>query len=269
MEFRILGPLEVLVGGVSLPVSAPRERALLAALVLDANRVVSMNRLVSIMWDGLPPETARNQVQICVSSLRRIFAQSGIGHVIRTCPSGYQLDVIDGTIDAAQFDERTVIGALAANEGRWHDSLRNLRAALGLWRGSAAAGIESRVVQVAVAPLNEKRLAVVETCIGLELKVGNHAAVIGELVMLIDEYPLLEKLRAYQMLALHRAGRRAEALSAYREARRLFIEELGLDLGKELKQLERAILRNDASLDFTGEVSGYVPARDAAGAPLR
>lgn len=266
MEFRILGPLEVLKDGASLPLSAPREQALLAVLMMEANRVVPISRLIEAIWDGIPPETARNQVQMCVSTLRRVLGTSGGGHVIRTRAPGYQLDVTGQTVDAIQFDSLVAAGREAAADGRLGDALRYHRTALGLWRGWAAAGVDSRVVQIAATRLNEQRLAAVESCIGLELGMGNHAEVIGELASLVAEYPLREKLRAYQMLALYRAGRRAEALAVYRQARQLFIEELGLDPGQELRQLERAILANDPGLDLN---CGDVRRPPAARAPHR
>ncbi len=253
MEFRLLGPLEVLKDGAPLQVSAPREKALLVVLLLEANRVVPMSRLIDTLWDGAPPETARNQVQICVSILRRIFDLAGDHHVIRTRAPGYQMNTTGETVDATLFEALAADGRKAADDGRLHDAVSSLRAALGLWRGSAAAGIDSQVVQIAATRLNEKRLATIEACMGLELKMGNHGEVIGELATLVAEYPLREKLRAHHMLGLYRAGRRAEALAAYREARQVFVEELGLDPGQELRQLEAAILRNDPSLDLAGK----------------
>jgi DNA-binding SARP family transcriptional activator len=263
MEFRILGPLEVLNDGIPLKVSAPREQTVLALLTLEASRVVPMSRLIEAVWDGVPPETARNQVQICVSTLRRILGPAGGVHVIKTRPPGYQIDLAGETVDASQFEALVAAGREAADDGRLGDALGRLRTALGLWRGWTAAGVESRVVQIAATRLNEKRLATLEECIELELRMGNHAEVIGELTSLVAEYPLREKLRVHQMLALYRAGRRAEALAAYREARQVFIDELGLDPGQELRQLERAILDNDPGLDLTGEPGPPVPASAA------
>jgi DNA-binding SARP family transcriptional activator len=252
MEFRILGPLEVLADGVPVQVSAPREQALLAVLLLEANRIVPVSRLIDAIWDGAPPETARNQIQICVSTLRRSLGRSGDHRVIRTRSPGYQVNVTGEIVDALRFEALTADARKAADDGNLRDAVSGLRAALGLWRGPAAAGIDSRVVQIAATRLNEKRLATIEACIGLELRMGNHAELIGELVTLVAEYPLREKLREYQMLALYRAGRRAEALAAYREARQVFVEELGIDPGHVLRRLEAAILRNDLSLDAAG-----------------
>src|SRR5258708_18767825 len=181
MEFRILGPLEVLKDGAPLQVSAPREQTLLAVLTLEANRVVPICRLIDAIWDGFPPETARRQVQICVSALRKIITSAAGRRLISTRPPGYQLDVAGASVDAVRFEELTAAARDGVSDGRLPEAIRNLRAALALWRGSAAAGIESRIVQIAATRLNEKRLAATEACIGLELRIGNHAEVIGEL----------------------------------------------------------------------------------------
>src|SRR6202035_3066045 len=147
MEFRILGPLDVLKNGASLQVSAPRELTLLAVLILEANRVVPVSRLIDASWDGSPPQTARRQVQICVSTLRKLLAPDG--SVIITRPPGYQLDVTGETVDAIQFEELTAAGRDAADGGAVVEAIGSLRAALGLWRGSAAADVDSRIVQIA------------------------------------------------------------------------------------------------------------------------
>ncbi|HLX46798.1 MAG TPA: BTAD domain-containing putative transcriptional regulator [Streptosporangiaceae bacterium] len=247
VQFRILGPLEVVRGGEPVVLRAPRQQALLAVLILEANHVVPVSRLIDAIWDDVPPETARSQVQFCVSTVRRITSA-----VVVTRPPGYLLDIPDEAVDVAQFEALTEAGRIAADNGRVSDAIRNLRSALGLWRGAAAAGIESRVVQIAATRLNEQRLTVIETCIGLELRLGRHAEVVGELAALVAEHPLREKLRAQQMLALYRTGRRADAVAAYRKARQVFIDELGLEPGEELRQLELAMLRGVSSLDAAG-----------------
>ncbi len=251
LEFRILGPLEVLRDGVPLALRAHRQQALLAVLVLEANRVVPMSRLIDAIWDDMPPETAKSQVQICVSTVRKLIGADGQHAALRTRPPGYQLEIPDEAVDVARFEALSEEGRAAAEDGRLADAIRSLRDALALWRGPAASGIESRVVQIAATRLNEQRLTALEACIGLELRLGRHADVAGELGALVAEYPLREKLRAHQMLALYRAGRRADAVAAYREARQVFIDELGLEPGQELRQLEQAMLRGAASLDVS------------------
>jgi len=251
VHFRLLGPLEVMRGGESAVLRAPRQQALLAVLILEANHVVPMSRLIDAIWDDVPPETARSQVQFCVSTVRRVISTADGRPAVVTRPPGYLLDIPHEAVDVAQFEALTEAGRIAADNGRVSDAIRNLRSALVLWRGSAAEGIESRVVQIAATRLNEQRLTVIETCIGLELRLGHHAEVVGELAALVAEHPLREKLRAQQMLALYRTGRRADAVAAYRKARQVFIDELGLEPGEELRQLELAMLRGVSSLDAT------------------
>ena len=266
MEFRILGPLEVVHDGKQVPVSAPREQILLAMLILEANRVVPVSRLIDAIWDGDPPETARRQVQICVSSLRRTLGAAAGRTVIITRAPGYQLDVPDDAIDAARFDALAAAGRAAAAEGRPLEGISSLRAALGLWRGCAAAGINSPVAEIAATRMNEQRLMTLEACIELEISRGNHAEVISELAALAKEYPLREKLQAYQMIALYRSGRQADALAVFREVREVFMAELGIDPGEELMQLEKAILNKDPSLILVPR--GMETPPEAPGPPL-
>lgn len=266
MEFRILGPLEVIEDGKRIPVSAPREQILLAMLILHPNRVVPVSRLIDAIWDDDPPETARRQVQICVSSLRRTLGAAAGGNVIVTRAPGYQLNAPDDAIDAARFDALAAVGRAAAADGRPAEAIGALRSALALWRGSAAAGIDSPVVQIAATRMNEQRLTTLETCIELEISRGNHAEVIGELAALIKEYPLREKFPAYQMIALYRAGRQADALAVFREVREVFMAELGIEPSEELRQLEQAILKKDPSLIL--DPRGMQTPPEASGQPL-
>jgi DNA-binding SARP family transcriptional activator/tetratricopeptide (TPR) repeat protein len=255
LEFRILGPLELLVNGVATDISAPRQRTLLAVLILEANHVVSVSRLIDALWEGEPPETARSQVQICISSLRTLLGSAHTGDIVVTQAPGYQLQVDPEAIDAVRFERLVATGRLAAAEARLDDAVRDLRAALGLWRGPAAS-LERHVVQAAATRLNEERIAVAEQCLGLELQLGRHTEVIGELTVLIAEHPLREKLRAHHMLGLYRAGRQAEALDAFRHARHDLVDQLGIEPGEDLRQLEHAILKNDPGLDMEDTVRG-------------
>lgn len=248
MDYRVLGPLEVTCEGQPIEISGSRKRIVLSMLLFDADRVVSVSRLVAALWDAGPPATARNQVQICVSALRRQFVAAGAGDTIVTRPPGYALRAGEDELDVRRFERYAARGRSAAAEGRATDAVRELREGLGLWRGPAAAGVDSRIVQVAATRLNESRLAVWEDCIALELELGRHRDLIGELTELVAEHPLRERLRAQLMLALYRAGRQADALASYRTARQTFADELGLDLSRELRDLEHAILDNDPTL---------------------
>jgi DNA-binding SARP family transcriptional activator len=248
VEFRVLGPLEVIKDRAPVSITAPRQRALLTVLALEANHVITVDRLVDSIWDELPPHTARSQVQICISSLRKLLGGDSTGDIILTRASGYQLCADAQMVDAIQFGQVLAQARAAAQAGQLENSVRHFRAALNLWRGPAAADIGSGVVQQAATRLTEQRLAAIEECVRIELQLGRQLEVIAELAALVAENPLREKLRAYQMIALYRAGRQAEALESYRAARRVFIDELGIEPGAELRDLEKAILSNDPRL---------------------
>jgi DNA-binding SARP family transcriptional activator/predicted negative regulator of RcsB-dependent stress response len=252
MEYRVLGPLEVLAGGEPVDIGSSRQRVVLAALLLDANRVVSLDRIVDALWDNDPPVTARSQVQICVSALRRKLTAAGAAEGIVTCPPGYLIRVPERSLDAQEWELLVTDGRAAAAEGRLPDAARYLRTALGLWRGPALGGVGSTVIGVTATRLNENRLAVLEECIGLELELGLHHDVIGELAELVAANPLREGLRGQLMLALYRDGRQADALASFRAGREVLVEGLGLDPGQELRDLERAILANDPALQRAG-----------------
>lgn len=260
IEFCILGSLEFCREGKTYGLRAPRQAALLATLVFEANRVVPADRLIDAIWGDEPPTTAKGQLQICVSKLRKVLGGPEADEIIVTQGPGYQLRVPEERIDAVRFEQLVMRGRSAAEEGQLANSVKDMRAALAYWRGPAAAGVESRIVQIAATRLNEQRATVVEECIGIELELGRQNKVIGELAALVEEHPLREKLREHQMLALYRAKRPAEALEAFRRARETFIEELGLEPGDELQQLEQAILANDPRLDLGS--SGRPPLTD-------
>jgi DNA-binding SARP family transcriptional activator/streptogramin lyase len=239
MRIRILGPLEVWEDGHELPLGTGRQRALLALLLLHANEVVSTDRLIDELWGERPPATAAKAVQGYVSQLRKALPDD----VLVTRPTGYLLHV--GETDAGEF-ERLVDEARAQEPA---DAAGTLRRALGLWRGPPLADVEYESwAQSEVARLQELRLAALEERIDADLQLGRHAALTAELEALVAEHPLRERLRAQQMLALYRAGRQAEALSAYADMRRRLVGELGLEPGPELQDLHRRILGQDPEL---------------------
>ncbi|MFD5899688.1 BTAD domain-containing putative transcriptional regulator [Streptomyces sp. NPDC060366] len=248
LAFLILGPLEVRgpVGPVRIPPG--RQEAILAALLLDANRVVSTDYLVDLIWDEEPPDTARTQVQICVSRLRKGLAEAGIDAPITTRPPGYLLRAADEMLDLRLFNRRTAEARVLVKEGRIAEAAELLRAAVALWRGQCLGGVTSDALRAKALQLDEDRLNAVETYIQLELELGRHHQLVGELGRLLHENPLRERLRGQLMLALHRSGRQAEALDIYRAGRDLLIEELGLLPGEELRLLETAILAGDSAL---------------------
>jgi DNA-binding SARP family transcriptional activator len=248
MEYRLLGPLEILSGDRSLEISSARQRIVLSLLLLEANRSVSLSRLADAIWDDRPPATARSQVQTCISALRRRLGVVGGSRAILTQSVGYVIRVPDDALDVRNFEGLARRGRAAAAADRPEEAVLELRAALALWRGPAATGVHSRLVQAAATRLNEDRLEALESCIDLELGLGRHHDLIGELSELVQQYPLRERLRAQHMLALYRSARQAEALESFLKARKIFIEEVGLEPGAALTELQRAIFTSDPAL---------------------
>jgi DNA-binding SARP family transcriptional activator/tetratricopeptide (TPR) repeat protein len=262
IEFRLLGPLEVAVDNKILDFGSARQRIVLSMLILNANQVVSLPHLVDAVWDERPPATADSQVQTCISALRQRLESVCSERMIMTRSVGYVIMVPDDALDIAKFEQLVSRGRVAASDHRAEEAVQDLRAALGLWRGAAAVGVGSRLVQAAAARLNESRLRVLEDCIDLELGLGRHHDLTGELGELVAQYPLRERLIAQHMLALYRSARQVEALESFREVRGRFLEELGIDPGEELRKLEQAILRNDPALDLAPQTRGQPePAR--------
>ncbi|WP_433256949.1 AfsR/SARP family transcriptional regulator [Streptosporangium sp. CA-135522] len=253
MDFRVLGPLEVAAGDQRLDLGGIRQQTVLAVLLLDANRAVTTGRLMEAIYGDEPPTTSRAQVQICISALRRLFAAHGNADVIATQSQGYALQADSSQIDSHRF-ENLVLQARRAREGRDLDqAIQHYRKALALWRGPALDGIESRLVQSAASRLAEHRITANEDCVQLELDLGRHHELVGELTELMEEHPLRERLRGQLMLALYRSGRQAEALQVYRLARQTMIDELGIEPNERLQQLEYAILTSDESLDLPAQ----------------
>jgi DNA-binding SARP family transcriptional activator len=252
VEFRLLGPLTAIVDGRELDVGSPRERTLLAALVLERGRIVPIARLVDAIWGEAPPTSARTQVHVCVSALRRRFEQAGERIMIETRQPGYALRAEEGHCDLDEFVRRTTIGRCHADANRQRDAARELRAALDLWRGPPLTNVTSVIVQDAVLGFTELYASAMEDWLEACLALGHHAEVCRDVARLVDIYPLRERLRRQQVIALYRAGRVADALDAYRRARRAFIDELGLDPSPHFQQLERAVLTHDPVLGAPG-----------------
>jgi DNA-binding SARP family transcriptional activator/tetratricopeptide (TPR) repeat protein len=245
MEFRILGPLEVSRENAIINIGGPRQQTVMAVLLLEANHVVPVDRLIRAVWDEEPPTTARGQVQICISALRRQIWTTENQQVIRSRPPGYLLEVDDAALDADVFESGVAAARSARMAGEMPRAAAGFRGALALWRGEALSGLTSRLVQQSVTQLNERRLGVLEERLECDLLLGLHQDLVGELVWLVEEHPLRERLRALLMTALYRAGRQAEALDAYRRARGTLMDELGVEPGDELRRLHHAILNGD------------------------
>ena len=246
VEYRILGPLDVSVDGRAVALGGRHQRALLALLLAHANEVVPLERLIDGLWDEAPPETAANIVQGYVSQLRKLLGRE----TIVTRGRGYALIADDGALDLQLFEQRAAAGTAA---GRPEVAAAELRAALAVWRGPALSDLaDLPALRPIAARLDELRLAALERRIGAELECGNAAEAAAELDPLIAEHPLRERLRALQMRALYRCGRQADALAVLPAARETLVDELGLEPGAELQELERAILRRDPSLAPAG-----------------
>jgi DNA-binding SARP family transcriptional activator/class 3 adenylate cyclase len=254
VEFRILGPLEVLSDdGRPLALGGPKQRALLAVLLLEAGAVVSAERLIDELWGEDPPETARSVLQVYVANLRKALQPArprrAATALLMTQPPGYRIDLDTHTFDLARFERLLAEGRASLVGGRAAEASNLLGQALGVWRGQALPDVVLLGRgQGAVAELEERRLAALEDRIETELALDHHAALVGELRALVVAHPLRERLHGQLMLALYRSGRQADALEAYRRTRETLAEELGIDPSPALQELERAILAQDPDL---------------------
>ena len=260
MEFRVLGPLEVHSERGALALGGPKTRAVLAVLLLHPNEPVSWERLALALWGEDTPINARKTVQVHVSRLRKAL---GDADILARRPAGYQLRVRPGELDAERFERFLEEGRHALAEGRAEHAAAVLREALALWRGSPLAELTFEAfAQAEIARLEEQRVAALEARVEADLAAGTHAALIGELQLLVAEHPTRERLAGQLMLALYRCERQADALQVYQDARRALVEELGIEPGEGLRGLERAILAQDPAL----AASAAPVSRDAADA---
>ncbi len=255
LEFGLLGPLEVSRQGAPLALGGTKPRAVLAVLLLNANRIVSADRLIDDLWGEQPPPSAQTTLQVYVSQLRRLLEpghEKGTAYtVLVTAPPGYALRVTPKSLDLERFEGLAAEGVTALADGRPREAAETLREALALWRGRPLADLAfEQFAQAPVARLEELRLATLERRIEADLACGRHAELVGELRELCDAYPLREGRAAHAMLALYRAGRQAEALDVYQETRRTLVDELGIEPAPALQELERAILTQDQSLEL-------------------
>jgi predicted ATPase/DNA-binding SARP family transcriptional activator len=252
MEFLLLGPLEARAGGRALELGGQKQRAVLALLLLEANRVVSRERLIEALWEDAPPETARKALQVYVSQLRKLLGRDRLV----TRPPGYLLSLEDDELDLTRFVK-------LCESGRQED-------ALALWRGPPLAELaEYGFAKAEAARLEELRSACVEERLEHDLNAGKAAQLVGELEALVREQPLRERPRELLMLALYRCGRQAEALAAYQDARRVLVDDLGIEPGQRLREMHQRILNQDPDLELPVEsriagVTLEVPAQLAA-----
>ena len=243
MDFRLLGPLEASDDDRPLALGGVKQRSVLAILLMHANELVTADQLIDQIWGGTPPARAGKTVQVYVSRLRKVLDPGRL----TTHSGGYLLHVEPDELDVARFEQLAAEAGSAAPS----NAARKLTEALALWRGPALADLAYQgFAQPEIARLQEMRLAVLAQRIDADLALGRHAELVGELEALVARHPLQERLRCQLMLALYRSARQAEALEAYRAARRELSEELGLEPSEQLKQLEQAILRQDPALDL-------------------
>jgi YVTN family beta-propeller protein len=245
MEFRILGPVEVRDDGRLVRLGGGKQRAVLALLLLNANRVVASERMIELLWGERPPATAATALHGHISSLRKALGPD----VIATRPPGYVLETAIGELDLERFEWLQAEGRDALERGDPGRAAERLRAALGLWRGEALSDIGFEpFVQTEAARLEGLRLDTVQDRIEADLTAGGGTELVGELERLVAAEPLRERFWAQLMLALYRSGRQAEALDAYRRARQTLVSQLGIEPGPELREFERRILAHDPTL---------------------
>jgi DNA-binding SARP family transcriptional activator len=248
IEFCLLGPITVRTGGVMVAVPTGKQRAVLAALLLSAGRVVSLDELIEVVWGDDPPQSARVTIRNYVGLLRKALGAVA-GARVGTEPRGYLIRVQAGELDVSRFEAHLDAVRAAVRDGAWEAAAEEARAGLALWRGEPLADVESDLLAVREVPrLGELRLEALEARIGADLHLGRHGQVVAELRQLAAVHPVREQVRGLLMLALYRDGRQAEALAVYQDARQVLVDELGIEPGAGLRDLHQRILAADPAL---------------------
>ncbi|HEY8978714.1 MAG TPA: BTAD domain-containing putative transcriptional regulator [Streptomyces sp.] len=246
LSFQVLGPLKVRADGRPLLLRSARQRTVLAVLLLTPGRAVSVDTLADAVWHGEPPVTARNQIAICVSALRKTFRdEAGVEGLIETQLPGYVLHREGHYVDVADLYESAAAARAAAEAGKVDEAAARFEGALALWSGPVLDGMDDSVLSGAVDRITELRGNLTEEYAAVQLRRGRYRSVVESLAPLVAEHPLRENARAVLMRAYHLSGRRSEALDCYREGRRVLVEELGVEPGAELRELHRAVLEGD------------------------
>ncbi|MFC3997662.1 BTAD domain-containing putative transcriptional regulator [Nocardiopsis sediminis] len=252
MQMRLLGPLELMVSGRTVTPSAPRLRQVLAVLLLRRNTLVQTSELIDELWGTLPPPSAIPTLQTYVYKLRKIFSDGSAGPdavKLRTIPSGYTIEVPGDILDVSHFERFVKAGQNLLREGRPEEAADTLSRGLAIWRGPALVDVEKgELLSGQATRLEESRLRALELRIEADLQLGRHDALVGELRTLSVEQPLHEGLHAKLMVALHKAGRRYEALEAYRRLRETLVEELGLEPSLEVRRIHQEVLSSEEPL---------------------
>jgi DNA-binding SARP family transcriptional activator/CheY-like chemotaxis protein len=270
LEFRMLGRVEMYRDGQPVDLGGPKQRAVLASLLLRVGRVVSVDQLIDDLWPERPPARAAATVQVFVSQLRRALepdrSRGAAATVLVTASPGYLLDVEPDAVDAHAFTGLVARGREALDAGDPGAAARSLLRAEEMLRGPALADVPvTPFIGAAAARLTELHLGAVEDRIDAELALGRHAALVAELEQRVRRHPLRERLRAQLMLGLYRCGRQVDALATYRETRQVLRDELGLEPGARLRELEQAVLRQDPALAWRPPTPPAAPAASQAG----
>jgi DNA-binding SARP family transcriptional activator len=261
LEFGILGPLEIRRGATALGVGPPSQRTVLATLLLNANRTVSVEQLVDTIWPDSPPATAVAMVQIYVGRVRRALGADGADGadeaVIHTERPGYRLGLVPGALDLDRFETGTQAGTRALAEGDLSGGTRQLRGALALWRGPALADIPAAALRLEAGRLDELRVDALERCAAADLSLGRYREGLAELTDLTRDHPFRERLWSLLMAGLYGAGRQAEALDSYQRARDVLGEGLGLEPSAELQRIQQAILTGQPPAELIAAITGH------------
>jgi DNA-binding SARP family transcriptional activator len=242
MQFFILGSLEVRGTGERIQITAPKQRAVLAALLLGANNEVPVDQLVRYVWDGRPPATAQTTLQSYIYRLRQLLRPLPDVH-LRTNIDSYMLEVTEAETDLWSFRGHVERARSNADLGRWNESVADLRAAVAVWRGNSLTGVPGEAIRQEGRVLDGERIAAYEELFGTEINLGNTRHIVPDLQKVVSTYPFHEAFHAQLMLALYASGRQAEALQNFASIRRRLRERLGIEPGAGLQHLHRSILR--------------------------
>ncbi len=255
LDFRVLGPVQVLRGGAAVPLGGLKRRSVLALLIANRNRVVSVNTIADALWEERPPPSVTSSIQVAISGLRSTLAGSESersGAIIETASPGYRLRIEDDQCDIARFRRGRELALTEQRAGRLVTASQFYRQALDEWSGSAYEDLRnSRFAADLAFSLDEERLATRESLIEVELALGRHRDLVGELAKLTADYPLRESMWTNYMTALFRCNRQADALAAYRLLRHTLMEQLGLEPSAGARQLEQAVLAQDPALAWS------------------
>jgi DNA-binding SARP family transcriptional activator len=248
LELGLLGPLEMSVDGTLVPLGTPKQRAVLAMLLMNRNTPVGVDRLITALWEGWPPSGARASIHSYVSNLRKLLGSHGIDPrvVLAAAPPGYRLTIPDSSCDLGRFLTEKTAGVHAAASGRFEQASRHLAAALAQWRGPVLDDLRDfQFVETYATSLVEEKILVHTAQAEAEIACGRALAVITELEALTAEHPYREQLWAQLITAYYLTDRQSDALAAYRRVKATLAEDLGIDPGPNLRELNERILRQE------------------------